>query len=54
MRNVKIYVPNPSVGQVEYYLSAWDDLENYHFQEDALDRLFLNSVLRIQIYQAFC
>lgn len=40
MRNVKIYVPNPSVGQVEYYLSAWDDLENYHFQEDALDRLF--------------
>lgn len=40
MRNVKIDVPNPSVEQVEYYLSAWDDLENYHLQEDALDRLF--------------
>lgn len=40
MRNVKIDVPNPSVEQVEYYLSAWDDLKNYHLQEDALDRLF--------------
>lgn len=40
MRNVKIDVPNPSVEQVKYYLSAWDDLENYHLQEDALDRLF--------------
>lgn len=40
MRNVKIDAPNPSVEQVEYYLSAWDDLENYHLQEDALDRLF--------------
>lgn len=26
MRNVKIDVPNPSVEQVKYYLSAWDDL----------------------------
>ena len=31
----------PSVDQVEYYLAQWDALENYHLQEDALDRLFL-------------
>ena len=33
--------PTPSVEQTEYYLSQWDSLEDYHLQEDALDRLFL-------------
>lgn len=40
MRKVNINVPNPSSEQVEYYLRAWDELENYHLQEDALDKLF--------------
>ena len=40
MRSVKINVPNPSSEQVEFYLRAWDELENYHLQEDALDKLF--------------
>lgn len=40
MRAVKINVPNPSSEQVEHYLRAWDELENYHLQEDALDKLF--------------
>ena len=33
-------VSHPSSEQVEYYLRAWDELENYHLQEDALDKLF--------------
>ena len=40
MRSVKINVPNPSSEQIEFYLRAWDELENYHLQEDALDKLF--------------
>lgn len=40
MRTVKITVPEPSSEQVEHYLRAWDALENYHLQEDALDKLF--------------
>lgn len=32
--------PHPSSEQVEHYLRAWDELENYHLQEDALDKLF--------------
>ena len=32
--------PTPSVDQVEYYLTQWDALEDYHLQENALDRLF--------------
>ena len=35
-----IDVPTPSKEQVEYYLAKWDELENYHLQEDALDKLF--------------
>jgi len=34
-------LPTPSVDQVEYYLAKWDALEDYHLQENALDRLFL-------------
>ena len=33
-------LPTPSVEQVEYSLAQWDSLEDYHLQEDALDRLF--------------
>ena len=33
--------PTPSKEQVESYLAKWDALENYHLQEDALDKLFL-------------
>jgi hypothetical protein len=35
-------LPKPSVEQVEYYLEQWNALEDYHIQEDALNRLFLN------------
>lgn len=47
MRSVKINVPKPSSEQVEFYLRAWDELENYHLQEDALDKLFSSFALRI-------
>ena len=41
MRNVeKPNVPNPCPDQVERYLRAWDELENYYLQENALDKLF--------------
>lgn len=40
MRTIQIKVPDPSSKQIEHYLSAWDELENYHLQEDALDKLF--------------
>lgn len=33
-------VPSPSVEQVKYYLQRWDELENYHLQENALNKLF--------------
>ena len=33
-------LPTPSVEQAEYYLAQWNSLEDYHLQEDALDRLF--------------
>ena len=36
-----VNVPVPCVDQVEYYLKQWEALENYHLQEDALDKLFL-------------
>lgn len=40
MRAAKTDVPDPSSEQVEHYLRAWDELDNYHLQEDALDKLF--------------
>ena len=40
-RKADIDVPTPSKEQVESYLAKWDALENYHLQEDALDKLFL-------------
>lgn len=40
MRTKKIDVPLPTSEKVEYYLRAWNELENYHLQEEALDKLF--------------
>lgn len=37
-----VFLPTPCVEQIEYYLQRWDDLENYHLQEDALDKLFID------------
>ena len=33
-------IPKPSKAQVDTYLRSWNELENYHLQEDALDKLF--------------
>jgi hypothetical protein len=33
-------VPDPSIELVEFYLTNWKRLENYHLQEDALNKLF--------------
>lgn len=33
-------IPDPCCDEVEKYLSLWDELENYHLQENALDKLF--------------
>ncbi|EFI68440.1 hypothetical protein BFZC1_10242 [Lysinibacillus fusiformis ZC1] len=40
-KKLDIDVPYPSIEQVEFYLEKWDQLENYHLQEDALNKLFL-------------
>lgn len=37
---IKIDVPKPSTEQVEFYHVKWDGLENYHLQEEALNKLF--------------
>lgn len=42
MKKSKPDIPKPSKMQVESYLRSWDDLENYHLQEDALDKLFFS------------
>lgn len=39
-RKMKQHLPDPSVEQVEHYLAQWDSLEDYHLQENALDKLF--------------
>ena len=39
-KKMNIDVPDPSIDQVEFYLEKWDGLENYHLQEDALNKLF--------------
>ena len=36
----KKHIPRPSVKEVETYLARWEQLENYHLQEDALNKLF--------------
>lgn len=37
---LKQHLPDPCVEQVEQYLDQWDALEDYHLQENALDKLF--------------
>jgi hypothetical protein len=39
-RKMKQNLPDPCVEQVEHYLAQWDLLEDYHLQENALDKLF--------------
>ena len=39
-KTVKKDVPKPTPDQVEYYLQTWNTLENYHLQEEALNKLF--------------
>jgi len=39
-KKMDVDVPNPSIEQVDIYLTKWDGLENYHLQEDALNKLF--------------
>lgn len=34
-------VPQPSATEVQKYLRAWDELENYSYQENALNKLFM-------------
>ena len=41
-KNRKVQVPDPSPNQVNLYLQTWDQLENYHLQENALDKLFFS------------
>jgi len=36
----RVEIPKPSEGEVIKYLGQWDNLENYKFQEKALDKLF--------------
>lgn len=33
-------LPTPSPEKVDHYIQKWNALENYHMQEDALDKLF--------------
>lgn len=35
-----LFVPTPSISQVEFYLEQWHKLENYRLQEEALNKLF--------------
>lgn len=39
-KKMDVDVPDPSIEQVEWYLAKWNGLENYHLQEDALNKLF--------------
>jgi hypothetical protein len=39
-KKMDVDVPVPSPEQVEFYLAKWSELENYHLQEDALNKLF--------------
>lgn len=39
----KIVLEHPSIEQVQFYLKAWDEQENYVLQEHALDKLFFET-----------
>ena len=44
-RKVTKNIDTPCVEQAEYYINAWNDLENYRLQEQALDKLFFEIFL---------
>lgn len=39
-KKINAEIPAPCVSEVERYLARWDELEQYHLQEEALDKLF--------------
>lgn len=39
-KKMEVDVPYPTIEQVEFYLDKWASLENYHLQEDSLNKLF--------------
>lgn len=41
MLNIEFAQYKPSEGEVEKYLNLWNSLENYVYQENALDKLFM-------------
>lgn len=36
-----VVIPAPCISEVDKYLKQWNELEHYHLQENALDKLFL-------------
>ncbi len=40
LKNTEVQIPTPCVEELEKYLEKWDKLENYHLQENALNKLF--------------
>ncbi len=41
-RMPKVLLPKPTIAEVQKYLGKWSEQENYHMQEDALDKLFFD------------
>lgn len=39
-KKINVEIPTPCISEIEWYLSKWDELEQYHVQEEALDKLF--------------
>ena len=52
-KEIEDVIPTPSVEEVEFYLKQWDALENYHLQEDALDKLFSSCVRKTKKCRTF-
>ena len=40
LKNSEIQIPTPCAEELEKYLMKWNELENYHLQENALNKLF--------------
>ena len=40
LKNARVQIPKPCVEELEKYLAKWEQLENYHLQENALNKLF--------------
>lgn len=45
-KDARLDVPRPNCKEVDKYLLAWDQLENYALQESALDKLFYRTYPR--------